>query len=720
MRFNILSFDIEVLPRGEQMPIPEECPVVMISCAGNYNLLGVEGGDEKRKIVMILNREHLDGGLDKEIVYKKEILDNGGILLRFNNEEEMIKKWVDITKKADIIVGYNINGFDIPYIVDRSRVLGLGNYVNIGMADDSLWHKGRVSKGMKVVTIGGAKGKLIFDVLYMLRRSDESNVMKKEYNLKNLTLAHVSREILGEDSAKLKFSAKDMVIWWETGIREKEFIEYGLRDAEVVLEIVQKFRLLDRFFMLSRKSGKLIQDVVDSQGFGGLVENLLIRAYGAEDRVMPCRRGVDKDDDGKDDLEGAYVLEPKLGITDYIGSCDYKSLYPTLMIKYNLCFSTLINSITMDKGNYEILESEDGVEYGRFVRSSIKKGIIPILLEDLMVERSKLKGEMKKYEKGTAEYIMYDAGQNAAKILLNSFYGYCGDKNSRIYSWNVSSAVTGSGRKQIKSTINNINKSTAMWKDKKYDMKVALADTDSSYLQVVGNDKNETLNRDIVVGCANDIIEKINMELEKPMELSFENYIRRLLVTAKKHYVMLIEDDKGRKSLISKGIESVRRDWCDYSSDTMDNVIEAIMYEDDIKVGIKKSIELVKEETEKLRRGITNIEKLVLSKKLTMPLTSYDSKAVHVAVAKKMMKRGKKVEIGDRISFFILDNGKKLVSERAEDVEYVMSHRDECKISNEYYIAYQLIPPIERVLNVLGVSGSVLRFDRRQKSLMDY
>ncbi len=704
MKLKVISWDIEVLPLGEQMPVADKCSIVMMSICGNYEIV-----NRKKKVVMILDRNG-----------KEEREDRGDyILARFATEQRMIEVWENIVKKCDVVVGYNINGFDFPYVIDRCRVLKFS--IKAGMADDRLWHKNRLSKGMKVVTIGGMKGRIIFDVLYMLRRGDESNVFKKEYNLKNLTLEWVSGEILGEEKGKLKFSAKDMVIWWDTGAREEDFIKYGLRDAEVVLEMVQKFRLLDRFIMLSRKSGKLVQDVIDSTGFGGLVENLLMKGYKKEDRVVPCRvRGGFGSEESGDDIEGAYVMEPKLGITDHLGSVDYKSLYPSLMIRHNMCFSTVVgpeSGYLMKQGlQVDIIkgDGESGIEYGVFVKSSVKKGIIPVILEDLMVERSRLKGEMKKCEKGSAEYIMYDAGQNAAKILLNSFFGYTGDNSSKMYSWSVASSVTGAGRKVIIGTIDNINKSITITGEKEYRMKVALGDTDSSYIQVIG----DILNRDIVVNCINQVIEKINIGLEKPMELAFENYIRRLLVTAKKHYTMLIEDEKGRRGIVNKGIESVRRDWCDYSSDCMNKVIETLLGEEDVVVGIKKSIQFVKDEANNLIDGSVNLEKLVLSKRLSKPLTTYDAKAVHCMVAKKMMARGKSVEIGDRVSYIITNNGKKLISDKAEEVELVKEGK--FKIDTDYYIQHQLLPPVMRVFDVVGVKDKSILQDRRQASLLDY
>lgn len=108
-----------------------------------------------------------------------------------------------------------------------------------------------------------------------------------------------------------------------------------------------------------------------------------------------------------------------------------------------------------------------------------------------------------------------------------------------------------------------------------------------------------------------------------------------------------------------------------------------------------------------------------MSKKFSKPLTWYDGKAVHAMVVKKMLSRGKKVEIGDRVSYFVMNNGKKLISEKAEDVEYVIKERMVKDIDKEYYIYKQLLAPVGRVMEVLGVRGIDVE-TKRQKSLMDF
>ena len=700
MKLKILAFDGEMLPTLNAMPNPEHSPIMLLSFAANYNVM-----NDKKKVVFILNR-------DKNTPEGVQVKDNS-VEVRFNDERRLIHGWELLIKDCDVIAGYNTSGFDIPYIIDRAKALSMSK-LYIGNADDGLWHRKHISKGLSVETVGGAKGKIIFDVLYLLRRADESNTFKKEYNLKNMKLESTAPEILKKE--KKEFPIEKMIEYWDKGLDEEKFINYCSVDSELALEFITKFRLLDKFIMLSKESGKITQDVIDSQGFGSLVENLLMKEFGKVGRVLPCRSKSTFDNTveiEEDELAGAFVLEPRLGITDNIASGDYSSMYPSLMRKNNICYTTVIveNSIP-DNDDMIIVRNDEN--------NLILKGIIPTIQENLMSKRALLKAEMKKYEKGSIDYLMLDASQNATKILLNTFYGFTGEQDAKLYYNSIAASVTGAGRKQIKHTISMIEGKIVSYNEKNYKLKVVAGDTDSVYVQIIPENINETLSREIVVGVSIIKFDEINATLEKPMKLAFENYVKRMIVVAKKRYAMITIDEKGKELIIKKGIETVRRDWCDFSTDALTNVVDIILHEDNVIVGTKKIIDFIRDEAERLKNGKIDIQKIILSKKLTKPIVKYDNDAVHVKVAIKMKERGKTSEVGDRIQYIIMDNGKSLIGDRAEDADYVMSGKSKDKIDYDYYINKQLFPPVGRILDVIGSNKDLLKVDKRQKTMLDF
>jgi len=718
MKFKILAFDGEMLPIDGKFPTADKSPIILLSFAGNYEIL-----NGKKKVIFILNR-------NKTYPEGLEVF-NDNVRVRFNDERMMIQGWAKLIRGCDVITGYNSSGFDIPYIIDRGRAIRSGE-MRIGNSEDKLWYNEHTSKGMNVASIKNTKGKINEDVLYVLRRNDASNTIKADYTLKNLKLEVTSKEVLGKN--KKEFELQEMIDYWEKGLNEEKFIEYCSVDSELALEFITKFRLLDKFIGLSKETGKITQDIIDSQGFGSLVENLLFKEFKKLDRVIPCR-GKSHNDLGEieeDELEGAFVLPPKVGISDNVVIADYASLYPSLMIKNNICYTTVITdkSIPDDPETMNIIRNEDGILLGRFVKSHILKGIVPTILENLMAKRKLAKAEMKKYEKGSIQYLMWDAIQNAVKISMNSFYGYTGEQGAKLYYHDIAASVTGSGQKQIKYTMKQIDGITVTDIDgKQYKLKIIMGDTDSIYVQVIPVNisdifnPTETLkNREICVRVVTKELNKINETLEKPMKLAFEDYAERILVTAKKRYSKIIVDEKGKKSLSSKGVETQRRDWTDFATEALEKAYEIILYEPDIITGTKKMIDFIRSESERLKSGKVEIDKLALSKSLTKLIIMYDNKAVHVQVAIKMKERGKPYKVGERVQFLIMNTGnsKSLICEKAEELDYVKTGNCEYPIDYNYYITKQLYPPIERILTAIGADKELLYVNKNQKSVFDF
>ncbi len=185
MKLKILAFDGEMLPLNAQMPNAEKCPIMLISYAANYEIM-----NGKKKVIFVLNR-------DKSLPEGVQVRDSD-VLVRFNDERRMIRGWEVLVRECDVLAGYNSSGFDIPYIVDRAKALSVGKLM-IGNADDNLWYRKHTSKGLSVYTIGGVKGKIIFDVLYLIRRNDESNTIKKEFKFKSNKLEDTSKIALGKE-----------------------------------------------------------------------------------------------------------------------------------------------------------------------------------------------------------------------------------------------------------------------------------------------------------------------------------------------------------------------------------------------------------------------------------------------------------------------------------------------------------------------------------------
>jgi DNA polymerase elongation subunit (family B) len=199
---------------------------------------------------------------------------------------------------------------------------------------------------------------------------------------------------------------------------------------------------------------------------------------------------------------------------------------------------------------------------------------------------------------------------------------------------------------------------------------------------------------------------KINTALEGVVSMKIESVFKSLIILTKKRYAGLSYekyDGKWTEKVTMKGIETVRRDWCDLVSETLFKVIEIILKEQNPK----KAVDYVKGIMTKLQNNEIPVEKLVITKSVSKPIKSYKGVQPHVELVKKMRKRSPADApgVGDRVSYVII-SGMQLVSERAEDPGYIKENN--LKVDSKYYMESQLLPPLERLFEVIGVDKGEL------------
>ncbi|MFA0821787.1 MAG: DNA-directed DNA polymerase [Methanomethylovorans sp.] len=696
-----LSFDIECLPLGGSMPSPDESPVIMISLtfAPSY----------KGHNTIVLVAKHVSGaGQDVESL---------------KDEESMFKRFFEILREydPDILVGYNINDFDIPYITDRVKFLSdSGTMVDSGSGRD-----GRPMNYRKIgtMTLISMTGRVVVDVLPLIR---------SQFSLKRYTLRNVAKELL--DREKLDVAPSEMEDYWkDEGEKLLKFIDYARRDSELAMELVMKLQLLDRYIAISRVSGSLLQEVIDG-GQTSMVENLLLRECRIRDRVIPPKPNDDlvysrnKNSEG---LKGGEVLEPKKGLLENVVILDYKSLYPTIMMAHNLCYTTVVEKDVPEEEGKTITPPSGG----KFVTADVSKGIMPTILENLLNRRIETKKRMKGIS-NEDEYRALDATQLAMKILLNSFYGYAGYTRARLYSLTLANAVTSFGRENIiktRSLIENIIH-TIYLKDgnsylkseinldlqiKSISLSVVYGDTDSVFVQCTAISEISLEDAELVGKKISGIV---SASLPDPMELEFESIAKRALFIAKKRYAIWVFErsaDGWKDGIKVKGMETVRRDWCELTSKTLNRVLELVLKEGEVEAAVRH----VRKVVDSIRNlDVTKdkdiIDDLTMTRMYSKKREHYKNKQPHLTVAEKMEKRtGSPPPVGERIPF-VITAGKDLFVNRAEDPEYVRENN--VSLDVDYYVKKQILPPVERILGVFGVDLVNLDYDSKQTGLSDF
>ncbi len=404
-----MALDIETISESGGVPEPGKDPIIMISMA-------------------FKPAWH---GRDKAVVLAKPHKSEDKDVMGAQNEMEMLKKFADIVSDydPDIITGYNINSFDMPFIAERMRVYGL--LPQLGRCEKPV-----LIKKLQNTTMVGITGRAVADTYEIIKRDPWMKF--KRYDLRT-----VARELLKSEKLEIGGPA-EIKAHWEGGPEKLDkLIEYCIRDSELALRLVTEKGLLDKFYELAKVSGLLLQDA-----FGGQAQRhecKLLHAFKQRDIVMPCkpegdemrRRRIEREKVG---LKGAVVLEPSVGL--HTGGCvlvlDFASLYPSIIRSFNICPTTYVRSET----DVKFHTSPNGA---RFVDKEVREGVLPAVVKELVETRAAVKDQMKAVTDAEIKRQL-NAKQLALKDMANSLYGYTGYIRSRLYVMDVAGAITGYGR----------------------------------------------------------------------------------------------------------------------------------------------------------------------------------------------------------------------------------------------------------------------------------
>lgn len=426
--FTILSFDLEVYnPKG--MPNADKDEIIMIGAASNT-------------------------GINKVISTKGENID---FVETVSSEKEMIESFVKLIKdnNFDIIVGYNSDNFDFPYLRDRAKILGVD--LDLGMDGSSLKFLRRGYTN--AATIKG----LIHVDLYL--------VMRRYMNLDRYTLERVYQELFGEE--KIDVPGDKIFMYWDSDGEELDrLFDYSLDDTVSTLKIAEQTLPIN--LELTRVVGQPFFDIT-RMATGQQAEWYLVRKAFEINEVVPNKpTGKDFINRKHESNVGGYVKQPEVGLHENLVQFDFRSLYPSLIISKNISpdvlyheddsFDSLVDD-EIDKEDYFISPEH------HYMFKKSPKGFIPSVIGNVLDERTRIKTAMKKSTDYT-EKMMLDVQQQALKRLANTMYGVYGYSRFRWYSFECAQAITAWGRENIKD---------AMKFAEDYGFYAIYADTDGFY-----------------------------------------------------------------------------------------------------------------------------------------------------------------------------------------------------------------------------------------------
>jgi DNA polymerase I len=572
-------------------------------------------------------------------------------VLRANTDSdgETIQKFgEDVTRiNPDFVLSFEGNSIHWPYLVKRAN---------------------NTKTRLRVGRDGGPPHQSLYGHYSLIGRAnvDLLNFAEDLYEVKNKTIENVAKYLGIESSNQKPIDETAYFDYWSKPEQRKMLVKHVEEETEIILKIGQE--AIDYVIQMSALSG-LPPDQVIAAAVGFRVDNYLMMETHKLGQLIPSRT-----EQPIIPYKGAIVLEPRVGLHDNVASLDFSSMYPSLMIKYNISPDTLVT------GN----EREDDVFEVPEVKHHFRKnpsGFYRIVLSKLIDARKANKAELKRTTRSDPRYPLLKAREKAIKVMTNAVYGYAGWAGARWYSKEVAESAAALGRE----TINR-----ALSLAKSLGLTVFYGDTDSLF-----------------VNYDEKLVQKFQAEIDHQLglEINLSGVYKRIVFTeAKKKYAGLRTD--GQIDIV--GLEAVRGDWSNLAREVQNTVLRIVLED----ANPSRATSYVQDLTSNLKSKKLPLSSFIIWKTLTKPVGAYEVKAPHVEVAKKMAKDGWPVIAGDKVGFVITKRPGKLFQKAEPHYKETIGDVD-----YDYYVRNQIVPAAARILEILGVPEDKLLAPASQTSL---
>ena len=677
----------------------------------------------------------------------------------FETEEQMLIRFAQIILEfnPDAITGFNSNNFDMPYIIDRMRVLDIYKLAGVMSRRKNYYVDYKRTKkqskqfGTKEIVSYIMPGRIMMDQFEIIKGDPTKRL--RSYSLKS-----ICAEYLGDDN-KEDLAYKEIPTLFKTVEGRQRIASYCLQDTLLLHKIDQKMMLGITAWGMTKVLG-VTPDVTLNRG---LVHKLMskLKQYTEQyNFVIPSFTSAQKPVfQGK--YQGAFVLDPDIGYyEDPVVVLDFASLYPALMIGWNLCYTTIVHDKEWMKNNTDKWEMNCGIP---FVKHETYKGIVPRLEEEMAKQRKAAKKKMatakktlgkhkkqlkllKKFkdikmekveamdDKEFDEYIktfpdlpdnelsperkeeiakevasvgeyevqvaIYDSEQLANKIIMNSLYGMLGSPTATVPCVDIAKTITGLGRENLLAAKNYVESKYCGITGEKENCKVIYGDTDSIFIKMPGI----SLAKAIEYGQILDKrVQEDIFSLRAPMQMEYEKTYLPFIITRRKGYCGAKYEFNDREfKVAAMGFQVVRRDAAQLCTRTMKTYFDYIFKIRDKK----KAADSIRVMMTELFGEFLELEDFVITKKIAK--AEYKTEPPHVTAWKRMVDRVGKAEapaIGERFEFVVTKMNKKMKMEMKDtiiDLDLAKERGfNNIQIDKDYYFETFIYNPMVKIMELI-------------------
>uniref|UniRef100_A0A8R7PAS2 DNA polymerase n=2 Tax=Triticum urartu TaxID=4572 RepID=A0A8R7PAS2_TRIUA len=535
--------------------------------------------------------------------------------------------------------------------------------------------------------------------------------MRGEVKLNNYSLEAVADEVLRRKVPLVP--NKTLNRWFATGPGQGRHrcIEYVNSRAMLNLEIINQLDLVNRTSELARVFGIDFFSVL-SRGSQFRVESMLLRLAHTQNylAISPGNQQVAS----QPAMECMpLVMEPESAFySDPVLVLDFQSLYPSMIIAYNLCYSTCLGKVFPSKSSVlgvssysadphtiadlknQLILTPNGVLY---VQPEVRKGVVPRLLEEILSTRIMVKQALKKLapSQKVLQKIL-NARQLALKLIANVTYGYtAAGFSGRMPCAELADSIVQCGRRTLETAISFVNQHP-LW-----NARVVYGDTDSMFVLLKGRSREEAfrIGKEIA-----SLVTAINPD---PVTLKFEKVYHPCFLLTKKRYVGYSYENPEQNEPIfdAKGIETVRRDTCPAVAKMLERSLR-IMFEEQDLVKVKSYVE---RQWTRILSGKVSIQDFIFAKEVRLGTYSARASSLPPAaiVATKAMLSDPRAEprYAERVPYVVIhgEPGARLV-DMVINPYGLLEVGSPYRLNELYYITKQIIPALQRVFGLLGVN----------------
>ncbi|KAJ5726189.1 C4-type zinc-finger of DNA polymerase delta [Penicillium malachiteum] len=623
------------------------------------------------------------------------------------SELDLINRLVDHVRyyDPDIITGYEVHNASWGYVIERARKkydfdiceeisrVKAQSHGKFGKEDDR-WGHGHTSSiqitGRHMINIWRAMS------------SELSNLLK--YTMENVVFHLLHRRIP-------HYSHKDLTQWYRSGKPRDimKVLEYFTSRAQMNLEILEANELIPRTSEQARLLGIDFSSVY-YRGSQFKVESLMFRIAKPENYLLvsPSRRQVGQ----QNALECLpLVMEPQSDFyTSPVLVLDFQSLYPSVMIAYNYCYSTFLGRVASWRGrskmgflDYErqprLLElfkdkiniSPNGMMYAK---QEVRQSLLAKMLTEILETRVMVKTGMKADKDDKILQRLLNNRQLALKLIANVTYGYTSASFSgRMPCSEIADSIVQTGRETLEKAIALIH-SVERW-----GAEVVYGDTDSLFIHLKGRTREQAFD------IGEEIAQAVTDTNPRPIKLKFEKVYHSCVLLAKKRYVGFKYEHRNQTEpeFDAKGIETVRRDGTPTEQKIEEKALKILFRTADLSQ-VKSYFQ---RQCTKIMQGRVSIQDFCFAKEVR--LGSYSDRGTLPAgamISTKRMIEDPRLEpqSGERVPYVVITGapGSRLV-DRCVAPETLL-HDAQLDLDAEYYITKNIIPPLERIFNLVGAN----------------